>query len=121
VTNLPEDGVFKTGDLMRWTTPEVCQPTGKTVATVYAVLDFPTEYGTAVVKTPLVERDFFIPEGFPLCNEDNPTSVYINGNLPTGVYHFEVLACAYNPTPQPECTLSQGPKNVRIERMVGNE
>lgn len=121
VINTPESGYFKTGDVIRWTTPEVCQPNGDTKATVYAVLEFETDFGIAISKTPVVSRDFIIPKGFPTCAKDNPTSAWVDGDLPTGTYRFEILACVYNPTPQPKCELFDGPNNVRIVRVSGNE
>jgi hypothetical protein len=121
VINTPVSGTFETGDVIRWETDEVCQPAGRTTADVFAVLEFQTEYGVAASRTPIVSRDFQIPSGFPGCVKDNPTSAYVDGDLPTGTYRFEIVACVYNPTPQPECKTFQGPSNVRIKRVVGNE
>ena len=121
VNNTPSDGSFKTGDVVRWTTGEVCQPPGKTTAEIYAILDFKTEFGVVTSKTRVVSREFTTPTGFPECIKNNPTSVYIDGDLPSGIYRFEIEAGVYNPTPQPECRTFQGPNNVKVIRVVGNE
>lgn len=121
LANEPADGIYKTGDVIRWTTPVVCQPSGKTVATIYAVLDFTNDDGGVVVsRTPMATRDFRV-KNFPECVNDNPTSAYIDGTLATGTYRFEVEACVYNPSPRPKCETFLGPSGVRIKRIAGNE
>jgi hypothetical protein len=122
LTNLPADGKYRTGDVIRWATPQVCQPSGEVNATVYAVLEFknPETGGVAISKTPVATREFDV-RGFPECVENNPTTAYVDGNLPTGTYRFEVYACAVNTGPRDKCDTFQGPKDVKIIRVAGNE
>lgn len=121
VSNLPARGYFQTGDVVRWTTPEVCQPEGRTEVEIEAVLDFLGPDGaTAVSETLLVSRNFTV-KGFPECNLNNPTAVYIDGDLPTGTYRFVVHACVQNPTPRGRCGTFAGPSGVKVVRIAGNE
>lgn len=121
VINTPSYGYFKTGDLIRWTTPEVCQPSGRTDAAVYAVLENSIYGDTFRVGTPVTDREFDLGPNIPECVQNNRTSAYVSGDLPTGTYHFEIRACVKNPTPRPKCETFQGPTNVNIVRVVGNE
>jgi hypothetical protein len=73
------------------------------------------------LKTLMVHREFEVQDSAPDCVKDNPTSVYLFGSVPTGVYNFEARVCMYNPTPQPNCTVFPGAQNVKIQRIAGNE
>lgn len=121
LSNPPARGYYQTGDVIRWTTPEVCQPEGRTEVTIEAVLDFTNPEGaTATSETLLVSRNFEV-KGFPECVQNNPTTAYIDGNLPTGTYRFTVHACVINPTPRAACDSFAGPSGVKIVRIAGNE
>lgn len=116
------NGEYQTNDILRWTTGKVCQPQGKTVAQIWAVAAFPTEDGAIRIRTDLVTRDFQVDrDALPTCVEGNRTSVYIDGNLSSGYYDFEVEACVYNISPRPICDVYQGPSNIPVIRIAGNE
>jgi hypothetical protein len=121
VSNLDSRGYFETGDVIRWTTPEVCQPEGRTDVTVQAILDFAGPDGAVATSDTLVVSRSFDVRGFPECVRDNPTTAYVDGNLPSGTYRFEVRACVQNPTPRPKCDTFPGPTGVKIVRIAGNE
>lgn len=121
LTNLDKRGYYTTGDVIRWTTPKVCQPSGRTDVVISAVLDFRNDSGgVAETDTVVVSRSFII-KGFPECNIDNPTSAYVDGNLPTGTYSFIIRACVDNPSPRSKCGVFPGPNNVKIVRIATNE
>lgn len=122
MTNTPAIGYFQTGDVMRWTTPEVCQPSGRTEVTIHAVLDFkePGGDGVATSETLVVSRTFDV-NGFPECVTNNPTSAYVDGDLPTGTYRILIEACVQNRSPRPVCETFAGPTNVKIVRVARNE
>jgi hypothetical protein len=119
LVNVPKDGVYRTSDVITWTFPEICQPTGKTTSDIIAVLKFRTDKGEAQIRTKVVSRDFHIPDTFPECIYDNPTSVYVDGTLGTGLYDFEITGCSERGT-RSKCVTFTGPTNVRIERVSGN-
>jgi hypothetical protein len=121
LVNVPSDGVYKTGDVIRWTKTEVCQPAGKSTAEIWAVRVPAESEPQIILKTLMVHREFEVQDSAPDCVKDNPTSVYLFGSVPTGVYNFEVRVCMYNPTPQPNCTVFPGAQNVKIQRIAGNE
>jgi hypothetical protein len=121
LTNLDERGYYTTGDVIRWVTPQVCQPTGRTDVEISAVLDFKNETGGVAESDTLVVSRSFDVKGFPECVTDNPTSVYVDGSLPTGTYRFIVRGCVDNPTPRAKCEDFAGPSNVKIVRIAGNE
>jgi hypothetical protein len=119
LVNLPERGYYQTGDVIRWVSPEVCQPAGVTTVTIHAQLKFPIPPDfVGTVNTKLVDRDFELP--IDTCTENNPTSAYVDGNLGTGVYQLHLKVCTYNPSPRPKCETFTGPK-VRVQRITGNE
>jgi hypothetical protein len=121
LTNLDKRGYYETNDVVRWVTPQVCQPSGVTDVVVFAVLDFKNDTGgVASSETTVVARTFDV-QGFPECVDNNPTSAYISGNLPTGTYRFVVEACVRNPSPRPKCDTFDGPASVKIVRIAGNE
>lgn len=116
------DGVFRTGDILIWETKEVCQPDGLITVNIWATREFPSENGPITFRTLMAKRDFFSPDNtLSGCAKDNPTTVYIDGNLPTGFYSFEVEACVYNPTPADKCGVFAGPQKVSVQRVVGNQ
>lgn len=121
ISNADDRGYFQTGDVIRWTTPVVCQPSGRTEVTIEAALDFAGPNGAEAVSETLVVSRTFDVKGFPECVEDNPTSVYVDGNLPTGIYRFTVHACVQNSTPRGKCGSFAGPSGVKIVRIAGNE
>jgi hypothetical protein len=105
LTNQPADGTYQTGDIVRWTTPQVCQPTGQTNVVIRASLGFPQ--GTS--ETPLVEREFTVNSDEGQCVTDNPTSLWLPGSLPSGTYQIIVTACVPNPSPVDRCDTFSGP------------
>lgn len=121
VVNTPASGFFKTGDLITWSTPEVCQPGGASIAEVFAVTEFDTGKGVLTVRTKLVEREFQIPDSVDDCIKNNRTGAYVDGTLGSGTYKFEIFACVKNRGPQDKCAIYQGPSDVKIVRVVGNE
>lgn len=121
LSNLDSRGYYTTGDVIRWTTPEVCQPEGRTDITIQAILDFSGPDGATATSDTLVVSRSFDARGFPECTVNNPTAAYVDGNLPTGTYRFEVTACVQNSTPRAKCGTFAGPTGVKIVRIAGNE
>lgn len=116
LSNEPVDGAYQTGDVVRWTTTRVCQPPGLTKVTVSARLAFPA--GSS--ETPVVEREFWIDAEEDLCIDNNPTSLWLPGSLPSGTYRVEVRACVPNPTPRDKCATFEGPE-FTMERIALTE
>jgi hypothetical protein len=112
LVNEPEDGTYQTGDVVRWTTTQVCQPAGQTFVTVTARLVFPR----GISDTPVVERDFILEGDTPFCIDNNPTSLWLPGSLPTGTYQVLITACVPNPTPRDKCDTFEGP-TFSLERI----
>lgn len=113
LTNEPADGTYQTGDVVRWVTPEVCQPSGRTIVTFKARQEFPQ--GTS--DTPILDREFTVkPDMLPECVTDNPTALYLTGVLPSGTYTILLEACVPNRFGR-ECATFVGP-TFTMERIA---